>query len=388
MKIVIIGGTGLIGSKLVTMLRGQGHEAVPAAPSTGVNTLTGEGLTEALAGASVVVDVSNSPSFEDAAVLEFFETSTRNVLAAEAAAGVGHHVALSVVGTERQPDIGYFRAKIAQEQLIEHSPIPYSIVHATQFFEFVRRMADDATDDGTVRMPPALFQPIAGDEVAEAVGRVSVGAPLNGTVEVAGPERFRMDEFFRDALAGWNDPREVVTDPHAHYYGSELAERTLVPDDGALLGEIRYGAWPGRIPAPDGRRQPRSTAWQTALTVLQDAKPPFVPAGVHVMTVVVEFPPGDPGTPPHRHSGPAFGYVVAGEMVFELEGEPARVVRAGEAFWEPGGDVIHYQDGNNRDDVPLRFTVTMLCEPGKPMLTLVDEAELAQRTERRARHAA
>ena len=202
-----------------------------------------------MAGASVVIDVSNSPSFADDAVMEFFETSTRNVLAAEAAAGVGHHVALSVVGTERLPDSGYFRAKIAQEKLIENSSIPYSIVHATQFFEFVRRIADDATAGGTVRMPPALFQPIAGDDVAQAVGRVSVGSPLNGTVEVAGPERFRMDEFFRDALAAWNDPREVVTDPHARYFGSELSERTLVPGDGAILGEVRYREWPDRIPA-------------------------------------------------------------------------------------------------------------------------------------------
>jgi uncharacterized protein YbjT (DUF2867 family) len=187
MKLVIIGGTGLIGSNLVAKLREHGHETVAASPNTGVNTLTGEGLAEALAGASVVIDVSNSPSFEDAAVLAFFETSTRNVLAAETAAGVGHHVALSVVGTERLSESGYFRAKIAQENLIEKSSIPYSIVHATQFFEFVRSIADAATDGGTVRMAPVLFQPLAGDEVAQAVGRVSVGSPLNGRVEVAGP---------------------------------------------------------------------------------------------------------------------------------------------------------------------------------------------------------
>src|SRR5918992_2162840 len=201
MKIVVIGGSGLIGSKLVRKLLEQGHQAVSAALDSGVNTLTGEGLAEALDSADVVVDVSNSPSFEGAAALKFFETSTGNLLEAEEVAGVGHHVALSVVGTERLPDSGYFRAKIAQEKLIENSSIPYSIVHATQFFEFVRRIADDATAGGTVRMPPALFQPIAGDDVAQAVGRVSVGSPLNGTVEVAGPERFRMDEFFRDALA-------------------------------------------------------------------------------------------------------------------------------------------------------------------------------------------
>jgi uncharacterized protein YbjT (DUF2867 family) len=249
MKVVVIGGTGLIGSKLVNKLREQGHEAVAAAPNTGVNTLTGEGLAEVLKGASVVVDVSNSPSWEDAAVLTFFETSTRNLLTYEAAAGVGHHVALSVVGTDRLSESGYFRAKIAQEKLIKGSPIPYSIVHATQFFEFVRSIADEATDGSTVRMAPVLFQPIAGDEVAQAVGRISAGSPLNGRVEVAGPEQSRMDEFFRQALAAWNDPREVATDPHARYFGAELSERTLVPGDDALLGKTRYSNWPGRTVA-------------------------------------------------------------------------------------------------------------------------------------------
>ncbi|GAA3076814.1 SDR family oxidoreductase [Streptosporangium carneum] len=247
MKIVVVGGTGLIGSKLVAKLGEHGHEAVAAAPNTGVNTITGEGLAEVLDGAQVVVDVSNSPSFEAAAVLEFFETSTRNLLAAEAAAGVGHHVAVSVVGTERMPENGYFRAKIAQEQLIEKSSIPFSLVHATQFFEFVRHIADEATDGDTVRVAPVFFQPMAGDDVAEAVGRVAVGAPLNGRIEIAGPERFRMDEFFRDVLGGWGDPRQVVTDVHAHYFGSELGERTLVPgDDGAALGQIRYRDWASR----------------------------------------------------------------------------------------------------------------------------------------------
>ncbi|MFI6792936.1 SDR family oxidoreductase [Nonomuraea sp. NPDC050383] len=249
MKIVVIGGTGLIGSKLVTRLGEHGHEAVAAAPGTGVNTLTGEGLAEALTGASVVIDVSNSPSFEDRAVMEFFETSTGNLLAAEAAAGVGHHVALSVVGTERHPEIGYFRAKIAQERLIEKSSIPFSLVHATQFFEFVRSIADTAADGDTVRIASVLFQPIAGDDVARQVGRIAVGTPLNGRVEIAGPQRFRMDEFFRDALAAMGDPREVVTDPHARYFGAELTERTLVPGDGAVLGEITYADWLGRTSA-------------------------------------------------------------------------------------------------------------------------------------------
>jgi uncharacterized protein YbjT (DUF2867 family) len=243
MKIVIIGGTGLIGSKLVARLSEHGHEAVPASPNTGVNTLTGEGLAEVMDGASVVIDVSNSPSFEDAAVLDFFETSTRNLLAAEAAAGVGHHVALSVVGTGRRPDIGYFRAKIAQEKLIENSTIPFSIVHATQFFEFARRIADGATDGGKVRIAPVGFQPVAGDDVAQTVGWISVNAPRNGPVEIAGPEHFQMDEFFRGALTAWGDTREVVTDPHAHYFGAELDQLTLVPGEDAILGEIKYADW-------------------------------------------------------------------------------------------------------------------------------------------------
>jgi uncharacterized protein YbjT (DUF2867 family) len=249
MKIVVVGGTGLVGSKVVANLREHGHDAVAAAPSTGVNTLTGEGLADVLAGASVVVDVSNSPSFEDGPVLEFFQTSTRNLLAAEAAAGVGHHVALSVVGSRRLPDSGYLRAKAAQEKLIEDSPIPFSIVAATQFFEFTRGIADAGTDGGTFRVPPVSYQPIATDDVARVVGEVATEAPVNGTVEVGGPERFRMDEFFRDALAAWDDPREVVTDPHARYFGTELSEGSLVPGDDPILGEIKYGDWPGRVPA-------------------------------------------------------------------------------------------------------------------------------------------
>ncbi|KAB8196788.1 NAD(P)H-binding protein [Nonomuraea phyllanthi] len=243
MKIVVIGGTGLIGSKVVARLSDQGHEAVAASPRTGVDTLTGEGLAEALTGTSVVVDVSNSPSFEREAVMRFFETSTGNLLTAEAEAGVDHHVALSIVGTQRMPENGYFAAKIAQEQLIEKSPIPFSIVHATQFFEFAPGMADQATIDGAVHVPPVRFQPIAADDVAEAVSRAAVAAPLNGRVEVAGPEQFGMDEFFRQALAAWGDPREVVTDPRARYFGTVPGERTLVPGEGARLGRIRYRDW-------------------------------------------------------------------------------------------------------------------------------------------------
>jgi len=243
MKLVIIGGTGLIGSKLVTKLRERGHEAVPASPDTGVNTLTGEGLAEALQGASVVVDVSNSPSFAEAAVMEFFTTSTRNLLKYAAAAGVGHHVALSVVGTERIPDSPYLRAKNAQETLIKGGGIPYSIVHATQFFEFVKRIADEATDGTTVRLPPVLFQPMAADDVAKAVARVAVAAPLNGMVEVAGPQQFRFDELIRQGLRARNDPRDVIADPHARYFGAELDERSLIPAGDARLGDISFQEW-------------------------------------------------------------------------------------------------------------------------------------------------
>ncbi|WP_188189424.1 SDR family oxidoreductase [Nonomuraea sp. SYSU D8015] len=244
MKIVVIGGTGLIGGKVVDKLRERGHDAAPASPRTGVDTLTGEGLAPALADAQVVVDVSNSPSFEEKAVMEFFTTSTRNLLAAEADAGVAHHVALSIVGIDRLPDNGYFRAKVAQEQLITQGPIPYSIVRATQFFEFVKGIADAAADGDTVRVPPVLFQPVAADDVAEAVCRAALEGPLKGVTEVAGPDRFRFDELIADALSAWNDPHRVVADPHARYFGSELAERSLVPDEGrARLAETRFDDW-------------------------------------------------------------------------------------------------------------------------------------------------
>jgi uncharacterized protein YbjT (DUF2867 family) len=243
MKIVVIGGSGLIGSKLVKKLREDGHEAVAASPDTGVNTLTGEGLAEALKGASVVVDVSNSPSWDDAAVMKFFETSTRNLLASEAAAGVAHHVALSVVGTDRLSESGYFRAKIAQEKLIQGSSIPYSIVHATQFFEFLKGLADISSDGDKVRLPPVLFQPMAADDVASAVEKVAVGPPVNGIVEIGGPEQFRVDELVQRRLAALNDPREVIADPNATYSGAKVTEKTLIPGDKARLGETRFETW-------------------------------------------------------------------------------------------------------------------------------------------------
>jgi uncharacterized protein YbjT (DUF2867 family) len=256
MKIVVIGGTGLIGSKLVKKLREHGQEAVAASLDTGVNTLTGQGLADVLQGASVVVDVSNSPSFEETAAMNFFTTSTRNLLQHEAAAGVRHHVALSVVGTERLAEPrpsdgehsirGYFRAKLTQERLIEASSIPYSIVHATQFFEFVKSIADAGTDGTTVRLAPVLIQPMAADDIAAALGNIAVGAPVNGTVEIAGPQQFRLDEWIRQGLLARNDPRTVVADSRAGYFGVEVDERTLVPDTDARLGETRFGDWLGQ----------------------------------------------------------------------------------------------------------------------------------------------
>lgn len=243
MKIVVIGGTGLIGSKLVNKLREQGHEAIAAAPNTGVNTLTGEGLAEALKGASVVVDVSNSPSWDDAAVLNFFETSTRNLLTYETAAGVGHHVALSVVGTDQLAESGYFRAKIAQEKLIKSSSLPYSIVHATQFFEFLKGLADISSDGNKVHLPHVLFRPMAADDVASGVATVALDKPINGTVEIGGPEEFRLDDLVRRRLAALKDPREVIADPKALYSGARLSERTLVPGNNARLGKTSFETW-------------------------------------------------------------------------------------------------------------------------------------------------
>ena len=260
MRIVVIGGTGLIGSKLVNKLREHGHEAIAASPNSGVNTLTGEGVAEVLKGASVVVDVSNSPSWDDAAVMNFFETSTRNLLTQEAVAGVGHHVALSVVGTDRLAESGYFRAKIAQEKLIKASSIPYSIVHATQFFEFLKGLADISSDGDKVRLAPVLFQPMAADDVASAVAKVAVGAPVNGIVEVAGPEQFRVDELVRRRLASLNDPREVIADPNALYSGAKVSEKTLVPGNNAQLGKTRFETWLAQSAGPLPGANPKSTA--------------------------------------------------------------------------------------------------------------------------------
>ncbi len=246
MKIVVIGGSGLIGKKVVTNLRQRGHEVVAASPSSGVNTITGEGLAQALAGAQVVVDVANAPSWEDKAVLAFFETSGRNLLAAEATAGVGHHVALSVVGTDRLLESGYFRAKIAQEKLIKASPIPYTIVRATQFFEFVGGIAQSATEGQTVRLPPALMQPIAADDVAAVMADVALAKPLKGTFDLAGPEPIRQDDLVRQFLTATGDGRAVITDPKALYYGINVNDQSLTPGENPRLGTTRFSDWLSR----------------------------------------------------------------------------------------------------------------------------------------------
>lgn len=243
MKIVVIGGSGLIGKKLVAILRDRGHEVVAASPSTGVNAVTGEGLREALAGAQVVVDVANSPSFEASAVLDFFETSGRHLLAAEANAGVQHHVALSVVGADRLPDSGYMRAKVAQEGLIKKAKIPYTIVRATQFFEFVGAIADSGTAGNATRLPSAMMQPIAADDVAAALAEVALAKPLNATVDVAGPEKIRMDDLARQFLTAINDRRQVTTDPQAQYYGAAVNDGSLTPGENPRLGKVSFAEW-------------------------------------------------------------------------------------------------------------------------------------------------
>jgi uncharacterized protein YbjT (DUF2867 family) len=254
MKIVIIGGTGLIGSKLVDRLRAQGHEPVPASPDTGVDAVTGEGLAGVLTGAQVVVDVANAPAWDDAAVFEFFRTSSRNLVSAEAAAGVAHHVALSVVGNDRLPDSGYLRAKAAQEESVKDGGVPYTIVRATQFFEFIGRIADTAADGDTIRLPHAMMRPVAADDVAAALADVATRAPVNGVVELAGPEALRLDELARRVLEARGDDRTVVADPHARYYGAELDDRSLIPGDDARIGSIHFADWLSRSTAPTGTR--------------------------------------------------------------------------------------------------------------------------------------
>jgi uncharacterized protein YbjT (DUF2867 family)/quercetin dioxygenase-like cupin family protein len=396
MKIVVIGGTGLIGTKLVNNLRRQGHEVVAASPSSGVNAVTGEGLAKALNGAQVVVDVANAPSWEDKAVLEFFETSSRNLLAAEAAAGVKHHVALSVVGTERLLGSGYFRAKMAQEKLIKASQIPYTIVRATQFFEFAGGIAQNATDGATVRLPSALMQPIAADDVAAALADVAVGKPMNGTLEIAGPEQIRQDELVRQFFSASGDQRKVITDARARYYGLDVNDQSLVPGTTPRLGSIRFAEW-----LTHNKPQSAPTSYRSAkvatiaalllcgigvlalssryaaaddsstkdkeakLTELFSKELTDLP-GKEALMLMVEYPPGSLD-PVHRHNAHGFIYLLEGSIIMQVKGGKEVTLTPGQTFYE-GPEDVHVVGRNASQTKPAKFVVFFVKNKGAPVL--------------------
>jgi uncharacterized protein YbjT (DUF2867 family)/quercetin dioxygenase-like cupin family protein len=409
MKIVVIGGSGLIGKKVVNNLREEGHEVVAASPSSGVNTLTGEGLAEALAGAQVVVDVANSPTFEEKASLEFFERSGRNLFAAEAVAGVRHHVALSVVGTERLLAMGYFGAKLAQEKLIKGSGIPYSIVRATQFFEFLGAIAQSATEGQMVRLPSAAFQPIAAEDVAAALTDVALGEPLNDTIEVAGPERTGLDELVRRFLRGTKDPREVITDAKARYFGVAVNDQTLVPGVNARIAPTWLEDWLGRSNAQkqtnetasapkSSRPSPRKIALglllflcgiafatpcvsagsahdtsneKSKVTLVYEHVLPNVP-GKSIKGVLVEYQPGG-SSPAHTHPHSAFIYatVLEGAIRSQVNNGPVMVYRAGESFSEMPGD-HHGVSANASETEPARLLAVFVVDTDEKNLTTND----------------
>ncbi len=409
MKIVVIGGSGLIGSKLVNNLRQRGHDVLAASPASGVNTLTGEGLADALKGAQVVVDVSNAPSWEDQAVLEFFETSGRNLLGAEAAAGVEHHVALSVVGTERLLASGYFRAKMAQEQLIKASQIPYTIVRATQFFEFASGITKNATEGASVRLPSALMQPIAADDVAALLADVAVSEPKNGMLEIAGPEQIRQDELIRRFLNATGDARKVITDAHARYYGVEVNDQSLVPGPNPRLGSIRFAEWlntPQKVierpSAPASNPSIRaaavavlllgaivlgvlslrdaaaqdSSAKQSKVATTMEAKEAKVTPlfskdlmdfpGKEGLMVMVEYPPGS-SDPIHRHNAHGFIYLLEGSIIMQVRGGKEVTLTAGQTFYE-GPEDVHVVGRNASQTKPAKFVVFFLKDKGAPVL--------------------
>jgi uncharacterized protein YbjT (DUF2867 family)/quercetin dioxygenase-like cupin family protein len=416
MKIVVIGGTGLIGSKVVNILRQRGHEVVAASPSTGVNTVTGEGLAKALAGAQVVVDVANSPSFEDKPALEFFETSGRNLLAAEKTADVRHHVALSVVGTDRLTGSGpgslsgYFRAKMAQENLIKASGIPFTIVHATQFFEFVKNIAQSTTDGSTVRLSPVLMQPMASDDVAAAVADVALGEPMNSMIEIAGPDQIRQDELVRQFLSATGDPRKVATDANAGYYGIEVNDQSLVPGQNPRLGSIHFAEWLSRTttqktekqsaPASnlsgkaakvvalllcgivsaalslrDAAAQDSSTdkAKMAATTESKEAKVTQLfskdltdLSGKEGLMLMIEYPPGS-SDPIHRHNAHGFIYVLEGSIVMQVRGGKEVTLTPGQTFYE-GPEDIHVVGRNASETKPAKFVVFFVKDKGAPVL--------------------
>ena len=408
MKIVVIGGSGLIGSKVVNILRTRGHEVVAASPSSGVNTLTGEGLAEALKGAQVVVDVANSPSFEDKPALDFFETSGRNLLSAEKSAGVKHHVALSVVGTDRLTGSGpgslsgYFRAKMAQENLIKASGIPFTIVHATQFFEFVKNIAQSATDGSTIRLSPVLMQPMVSDDVAAAVADVALGEPMNAMVEVAGPDKIRQDELVRQFLTATGDTRNVVTDANAGYYGIKVNDQSLVPGDNPRLGTTRFEEWLSRT-TPQKKAIERQSApasnlpgkvtkvvtlllcgivfaalskvtsamaataepVEAKLTELMSKDLTNLP-GKEGLMLLIEYPPGS-SDPIHRHNAHGFIYVLEGSIVMQVRGGKEVTLTPGQTFYE-GPEDVHVVGRNASQTKPAKFVVFFVKDKGAPVL--------------------
>ena len=400
MKIVIIGGTGLIGTKLVNNLRQRGHEVLAASPSSGVNTLTGEGLAEALKGAQVVVDVANSPSFEDKPALDFFETSGRNLLSAEKSAGVKHHVALSVVGTDRLTGSGpgslsgYFRAKMAQENLIKASGIPFTIVHATQFFEFVKNIAQSATDGSTIRLSPVLMQPMVSDDVAAAVADVALGEPMNAMVEVAGPDKIRQDELVRQFLTATGDPRNVVTDANAGYYGIKVNDQSLVPGDNPRLGTTRFEEWLSRTTqsAPASNLPGKVTKVVTlllcgivfaalskvTLTMAATTEPKEAKLtelmskdltdlpGKEGLMLLIEYPPGSTD-PIHRHNAHGFIYVLEGSIVMQVRGGKEVTLTPGQTFYE-GPEDVHVVGRNASQTKPAKFVVFFVKDKRAPVL--------------------
>jgi uncharacterized protein YbjT (DUF2867 family)/quercetin dioxygenase-like cupin family protein len=412
MKIVVIGGTGLIGSKVVNILRERGHEVLAGSPSSGVNTLTGEGLAGALAGAHVVVDVANSPSFEDKPAMEFFETSGRNLLAADKTAGVKHHVALSVVGTDRLTGSGsgslsgYFRAKMAQENLIKASGIPFTIVHATQFFEFAKNIAQSGTDGSTVRLSSVLMQPMAADDVAAAVAEAALAQPINGIIEVAGPDQIRQDELVRLYLAATGDARKVVTDNKPLYYGIKVNDQSLVPAANARLGKIHFKDWLSRTttekPSAPGSNLSGKAAKAIILLLcgivfaalsLRDAaaenssdkssgaaskeakvtqlfsKDLTDIPGKEGLMLLIEYPPGS-SDPIHRHNAHGFIYVLEGSIIMQVRGGKEMTLTPGQTFYE-GPEDVHVIGRNASQTKPAKFVVFFVKDKGAPVLVPV-----------------
>jgi uncharacterized protein YbjT (DUF2867 family)/quercetin dioxygenase-like cupin family protein len=407
MKIVVIGGSGLIGTKVVNNLRQRGHYVVAASPSTGVNTLTGEGLANAMTGAQVVVDVANSPSFEDKPSMDFFERSGRNLMAAEKTAGVKHHVALSVVGTDRLTGSGpgslsgYFRAKMAQENLIQASGIPFTIVHATQFFEFVKNIAQSAADGSTIRLSPVLMQPMVSDDVAAAVTDVALGEPLNGMVEIAGPDQIRQDELVRQFLTATGDARKVVTDANVGYYGIEVNDQSLVPGPNPRLGEMHFAEWLSRTTTPktatsmvakvvalllcgiifaalslraaaaDDSSTDKSKVAATTepreakVTPLFSKDLPDLP-GKEGLMLLIEYPPGS-SDPIHRHNAHGFIYVLEGSIVMQVRGGKEVTLTPGQTFYE-GPEDVHVVGRNASETKPAKFVVVFVKDKGAPVL--------------------